>query len=113
MSALKQNMLFGLLVILSPLASLADESSWDMAFDIGLEARAFADDSMWSGQDSQLGQYAVDVQAEFRWRLGDEFLDHRAVETHLHCVFVDRAARRPQASASIGVEYAHQLLVLG
>jgi hypothetical protein len=70
MSALKQNMLFGLLVILSPLASFADESSWDMAFDIGLEARAFADDPMWSGQDSQLGQYAVDAQAEFRWRKG-------------------------------------------
>ena len=46
-------------------------------------------------------------QAEFRGRLGDELLDHRAIEAHLHGALVDRAASRGQPSARLWIEHAH------
>jgi hypothetical protein len=64
--------LFGLILLLSPFVSTADESDWSIALDVGLEARAFAESPMWSGQDSKHGQLAVNAQAEIRWRSGSQ-----------------------------------------
>lgn len=51
---------------------MAEESSWDIAADVTLQSRLFTDNASWMNQDSQRGQFALQGQAEFRWRNADD-----------------------------------------
>lgn len=70
---MKRSLLFvvAMLVLLTSVA-IAEESSWDIAADVTLQSRLFADNASWVNQDAQRGQFALQAQAEFRWRNADD-----------------------------------------
>ena len=58
-----------LLMLLSFAASsAADEGNWDIAANVDLQSRFFAQDARWPGQDSQATAASLALSADFRWR---------------------------------------------
>ena len=49
-------------------AVVADEASWDLAGNVELQSRLFAEDARWPGQGSQAAQASIAATAELRWR---------------------------------------------
>ena len=52
-------------------AALADEAPWDLAGNVELQSRLFAEDALWPGQGSQAAQVSIAATGELRWRNAD------------------------------------------
>jgi hypothetical protein len=57
-----------LAILLASSAAMADDASWDVAGNVELQSRLFAEDALWPGQASQAAQVSVAATAELRWR---------------------------------------------
>ena len=53
------------LAVASATASAGD---WDIAADVAIQTRVFADDAQWAGQSGSTAHVAVEGRAEFRWQ---------------------------------------------
>ncbi len=60
-----------LALVLVSSAATADETAWDLAGNIELQSRLFAEDALWPGQASQAAQVSLAATAELRWRNGE------------------------------------------
>lgn len=49
-------------------AALANESTWELSGNAALQMRAFVQDELWLGQDSNDGQVSLSTRSEIRWR---------------------------------------------
>ena len=65
-----------LALLLPALAAKADEASWDVAANVEMQSRFFAQEARWPGQESRAGQISVAATVELRWRNADD--DQRA-----------------------------------
>ena len=57
-----------LLAVASVTASAQD---WNVAADVAIQTRVFADDAQWAGQSGSTAHVALEGHAEFRWRNED------------------------------------------
>ncbi len=60
-----------LAVLLAPALVSADDRSWDLAGNLEIESRLFANDASWPGQSSPTAALALAGTLEFRWRNDD------------------------------------------
>ena len=52
-------------------SATASAQDWDIAADVAIQTRVFADDAQWAGQSGSTAHVALEGHAEFRWRSED------------------------------------------